>query len=295
MNRCLACLVIPLISCTAAFAARIAPPIRAQMAPMPATIQAGQAVDIVLDRYWRSNVKVDQAGLHDNKKSFPHVPHLIEYRFELSVGGEYELQGRYTAETASPTFLTIDGKPQGIRFEKAEDRRSEWVSLSKTRLTPGKHWIRFTSRYVETPFPTVSGLRLVYHGGQNPAPDPEPPIVGPRPSLPDDWSKNISRKIHSDFHTAGFIRGIGSKLDGDAFGERIAAARQVLALELGVSRREQPRLHADLFLGFTQGGGFQALVFAHQPFGQHPAVIAGVLADGDFESARCAPVDHTAR
>jgi len=221
MNRCLACLVIPLISCTAAFAARIAPPIRAQMAPMPATIQAGQAVDIVLDRYWRSNVKVDQAGLHDNKKSFPHVPHLIEYRFELSVGGEYELQGRYTAETASPTFLTIDGKPQGIRFEKAEDRRSEWVSLSKTRLTPGKHWIRFTSRYVETPFPTVSGLRLVYHGGQNPAPDPEPPIVGPRPSLPDDWSKNISRKIHSDFHTAGFIRGIGSKLDGDAFGKTL--------------------------------------------------------------------------
>jgi len=87
MSRHFACLAIPLLSCTAAFAARVAPPIRAQMTPVPATIRAGQAVDIVLDRYWRSNVKVDQDGLHNNKKSFPHVPHLIEYRFELPVCG----------------------------------------------------------------------------------------------------------------------------------------------------------------------------------------------------------------
>lgn len=97
MNMRFACLVIPLVSWSAALAARIAPPIRAQTTPMPAAIQAGQAVDIVLDRYWRGNVKVDQDGLHDNKKTFPHVPHLIEYRFELPVGGEYELQGRYVA------------------------------------------------------------------------------------------------------------------------------------------------------------------------------------------------------
>ncbi|HPD30344.1 MAG TPA: beta-galactosidase trimerization domain-containing protein [Phycisphaerae bacterium] len=221
MNMRFACLVIPLVSWSAALAARIAPPIRAQTTPMPAAIQAGQAVDIVLDRYWRGNVKVDQDGLHDNKKTFPHVPHLIEYRFELPVGGEYELQGRYVAETDAPTYLTIDGKLQGMRFEEAGDHRSKWVSLAKTPLTPGKHWIRFTSQYVETPFPTLTGLRLVFHGGPGPEPEPEPPIVGPRPSLPDDWSKTISRKIHSDFHTAGFIRGIGSRFDGTTFGKTL--------------------------------------------------------------------------
>lgn len=215
------CLLI-LSLCTTVFAGRQAPPILGKTAACPAAIQPGDVIDIPLNLHWRSNLKVDPTGLHGNKKDFPHVLNLIEYRLDLPAGGEYELQARYVVETPSPTLVSIDNKTRGPLFGTVADHRAEWASLGRERLAPGKHFIRLTSRHVETPFPLIAGMRVVYHGGTSPDPEPEPPVVGPRPSLPADWYKSVSRKIHSDFHTAGFIRGVGAKFDAEAFGETLS-------------------------------------------------------------------------
>jgi hypothetical protein len=191
--------------------------IRAAKIAAPAGLTSGGSVDIPLDRYWRGNVLVGPDGLTDNQKQFPHQPTLLEYRVELPVGGQFELQARYTAAKPSPAYLTLDGEALGKVFEQPADHQGEWSTLGSTRLRPGEHRIRLTSQYVDTPFPKVHALRLVFHGGEVPPPMPEPKVVGYRAELPKDWYKSISRKIHGDFHTAGFIRGVGKSFNGDEY------------------------------------------------------------------------------
>jgi len=213
--------LVCLLVIVAAGPAMSAPRIKAETIRAPAAIDVGHAIPIPLEQYWRGNVKADAQGLRDDKKAFPHVPNLIEYRIDLPVGGEFELQAKYRVDKPSPTRLTVDGEPAGMLFEQHADHQDHWSGLARVGLRPGTRAIRFTSRYVETPFPAVKALQLLFRGGEVPPPKPAPPVFKPRPHLPQDWYKHITRKIHGDFHTAGFIRGIGKDFDIDRYGETL--------------------------------------------------------------------------
>jgi len=195
--------------------------IKADVVEAPAGLAVGQVVDLPLDRYWRSNLHCAAEGLRDNKKDFPHVPNLIEYRVKLPTGGRYVLEGRFSAEQACPAYLTINGEPQGVVFAEPSTNGDAWTPLAEARLWPASHAIRFTSRYVETLFPVVKGLRLVLKEQADVPVPPEPEIYKPRPEPPRDWAKHITRKIHGDFHTAGFIKGVGKDFDPDEYGRTL--------------------------------------------------------------------------
>jgi len=217
MKRFLGMMVALVLASVATNPAAYAAEIRAAKVVGPAAIQAGQSIDIPLDRYWRGNVLAGPDGLTDNQKRFPHQPTLVEYCIDLPVGGQYEVQAKYAADRASPAYLAVDGESLGRVFEKPADHKAEWVTLGRTGVRAGSHRIRFTSQYVDTPFPRIHALRLHFLGGEVPPAPPEPKVVGYRAELPKDWYKTISRKIHGDFHTAGFIRGVGKDFNGDEY------------------------------------------------------------------------------
>ncbi len=197
--------------------------IKGAVVSVPDDLSVEQAFDIPLNDYWRGNMKVGPDGLADNKKDFPHVPNLISYKLEVGLGGTYELQARYASDEPHPAYLRIDGELQGSVFQQTGDPDT-WVRLARVGLRPGTREIRFTSHYVETHFPVVKGLRLVFRGGPVPPPRPEPEVYRPRPELEDDWYKSIRRKIHGDFHTSGHIRGIGKDFDPDEYGRALVEA-----------------------------------------------------------------------
>ncbi|MHC4124429.1 MAG: alpha-L-fucosidase, partial [Planctomycetota bacterium] len=186
-------------------------------------LQASEAVDIKLADYWRSNIVIGTEGVLGSQKNpyASHVPGLVEYKIDLPIGGEFEIQAKYKASKASPTYLDVDGECLGIIFEKAGNFQGEYKSLSKFKARKGKIKLRFTSQYVETPFPVVSVLRVVYLGGEAPPAKLKPKTVGYRKKLAKDWYKTISRKIHCDFHTGGFIKGIGKNFDADEYSETL--------------------------------------------------------------------------
>lgn len=198
--------------------------IRAAKIVAPAGLAPGAAMDIPLDRYWRGNVLVGKDGLTDNQARFPHQPTLVEYRVELPVGGRFELQAKYTATKASPAYVNVDGDQLGKVFEKLGGHQAEWVTLGIAAMRPGEHRIRLMSQYVDMPFPRIVAMQLVFRGGDVPPAKPEPKVVGYRAELPKDWYKTISRKIHGDCHTAGFIRGVGKDFNADEYAATLERA-----------------------------------------------------------------------
>jgi len=197
--------------------------IRGAVVRVPADLSAEQTFDIPLVDYWRGNVMADADGLAGNKKDFPHVPNLVSYRLDVGIGGTYELHARYASEEPCPAHLRIDHEAQGAVFQKPGDPDT-WVELARVGLRPGPCEVRFTSQAVGTPFPLIKGLRLTFRGGPVPPPRPEPEVYRPRPQLKADWYKAISRKIHGDFHTAGYIAGVGKDFDADVYGRTLAEA-----------------------------------------------------------------------
>jgi len=210
-------------ACGIMSAAGRAADIRAARVAVPDTASGG-AIDIPLERYWRGNVVVRDGVLTDNQKQFPDVPTLLEYSLDVASGGHYELQARYVADRPGITYLDVDGERIANLFGEPADRRTGWVRLADLPLRSGNIRLRFTAQYVDTPFPRLHGLRLVFRGGPAPLPRPEPKVVGWRAELPRDWYKQITRKIHGDFHTAGFIRGVGKDFDPEEYAGTLAAA-----------------------------------------------------------------------
>ncbi len=198
--------------------------VRSKVVQVSDTLQVGEAVDINLADYWRGNCQITPKGLADNKKAFPHVVNLIEYRVDATRGGQFDLQARYVVREPSPARLRVNGDEVATLFDKPVDRAADWTPLGSISLRTGTNFVRLTSRYVETPFPPVVAMRLVYRGGPVPPPEPEPKVRYPRPDLPKDWYKSISRKIHGDFHNSGFIRGIGKDFDVDEYGRALEKA-----------------------------------------------------------------------
>lgn len=175
-----------------------------------------------LKEYWRSNLVLNNDIIRGQKKAMAsHVPGLIEYKVDFKTGGEYEIQAKYTSSKSSKTLLSVEGETIGEVFIVAGDFTNDWVSLGTIRLTPGLKHIRFTSEYVETPIPEIRGLQLVYKSSQFPVPAPDPKKRDLTKQIPDDWYKSISRKIHCDFHTGGFVKGIGKNFDPDVYAKTL--------------------------------------------------------------------------
>ena len=194
------------------------PAIKAAVVSTRDDIGKGDFFDVDPIRYWRSNLIVD-TGVFTGKKNAVslHVPALVEYRIDFPAGGSWELEARFKSTDPGPVYLTLDGEQVGTLFEKASDSSEKWTSLAQFTLRPGQHNLRFTARYVETPFPRIEGLRLKFRWGAVPPPAPEPEVVNYREKLSEDWYRTISRKIHGDFHTGGFIKGIGKNFDPDEY------------------------------------------------------------------------------
>lgn len=195
-----------------------APAIKAAVVSSRNDIGKGDYLDIDPVRYWRSNVTVDTGVLTGEKKAVSsHVPALVEYCVDFPEGGSWELEARFSTAQPGPVYLTLDGKRIATLFNEVSGSPEKWTRLAQLDLRPGKHHLRFTAQYVETPFPRIEGLRLKFMGGAVPPPAPEPEVVDYREKLPEDWYKTISRKIHGDFHTGGFIKGIGKSFDPDEY------------------------------------------------------------------------------
>jgi len=195
-----------------------APAIKATVVDAPDNPKKGDSITIDLGQYWRGNLVVENGILSGEKNSAAvHVPGLVEYAVDLKSGGNYELQAIYKNDVPTKAALTVDGEPLANLFEKAADTKGKWVRLTRLELRPGQRHFRLTSQYVETLIPEISGLRLVYRGGKSPKQPNAPQVVDYRSSLPADWYKTISRKIHGDFHTGGFVKGVGSKFDAEEY------------------------------------------------------------------------------
>jgi hypothetical protein len=181
-----------------------------------------RSFDLVLNDYWRSNIILDAHLVTGRKKAMAsHVPGLIEYNVDFISGGGYELQAKYKNQESSKTFLSIEGDEVSEVFVEAGDFSDKWVSLGKFNVAPGLHHIRFTSEFVETKFPEIRGLRLVYKNSRKPAPNPDPVKRDLTKQIPEDWYKGISRKIHCDFHTGGFVKGIGKDFDPEVYAKTL--------------------------------------------------------------------------
>ena len=210
--------------------------VRAKIVHIPDSLKSGDVVEITLADYWRTNGQVTDEGLTDNKTDFPNVLNLIEYRIDAALGGQFELQAKYIVRESSLAQLRVNGDEIANLFDKPGDHSAEWTSLGKFGLRTGTNFLRFTSRWVETPFPLVKAMRLVYRGGPVPPPEPAPKVLYPRPALAKDWYKGVSRKIHGDFHNAGFIHGIGKNFDVEEYGRTLEQAGVNAIVVFGKSR-----------------------------------------------------------
>ena len=185
-------------------------------------VNAGKIKELSFKNYWRSNVIIDGDKISGNKKAMAsHVPGLVEYKVDFASGGEYELQAKYKTIAPSKTFFEVEGERIGNIFEATGDFTTKWKSLGRFRVHKGEQHIRFTSRFVETPFPEVTALRLVYRSKKLPPPKPEPVKRDLTKKIPEDWYKGISRKIHCDFHTGGFVKGIGKNFDPEVYAKTL--------------------------------------------------------------------------
>lgn len=198
--------------------------IRAAKVAVPAEIRKGESFRIPLDRYWRGNVMVGTDGLRDNRKQFPEQLTLVEYSVDTSAAGLYELRVQYEAARPSPVHVSLDGDLVKTLDCGSGERPQVWTTLGTRQLNGGNHRLRFTSATVDSPFPVIRAVELCSAGACDVPPKPEPKVVGYRAALPKDWYKGISRKIHGDFHTAGFIEGVGKDFDGDEYGDTLARA-----------------------------------------------------------------------
>lgn len=183
-------------------------------------LEPGRSLTLPLDRYWRSNLRLQGQKLEPDKKTYPHVPCLLEFRVEILKAGTYRLEAQADLAQAAPADFSADGTAVAEVFA-APLQPEAWTSLGQCRLSTGPHVLRLTARSVDTTFPTLSGLRLVWVDRQAPPAVRPEPIVAPRTTLPADWSEGISRKIHADFHTAGFIRNVGAGFDPDEYGQTL--------------------------------------------------------------------------
>ncbi len=181
-----------------------------------------RSFDLILKDYWRSNIILDDHLITGQKKAMAtHVPGLIEYYIDFIAGGEYEIQAKYKNQEASKTYMNIEGDEVSEVFVEAGDFTDKWVSLGRFKVAPGLNHIRFTSEYVETTFPEIRGLRLVYKSSRKPPPKPQPVKRDMTKKIPEDWYKGISRKIHCDFHTGGFVKGIGKNFDPEVYAKTL--------------------------------------------------------------------------
>ncbi len=194
-----------------------APSIKAGSIEVPGNLKKGDTVTIDLARYWRGNLEIGSGGISGKMDAAVHVPGLVEYAVDLEQGGNYDLEAVYVNDIPAKTRLTVDGGQIEELFTKPGNSKGKWKRLARLPFRPGEHRIRLTSEYVETPIAEISGLRLVFRGGKTPPAPEEPKVVDYRSKLPVDWYKTISRKVHGDFHTGGFVKEVGSKFDPEEY------------------------------------------------------------------------------
>ncbi len=80
-------------------------------------LNMGQSIDITPADYWRSNILIENNDISGQRNAYAsHVPGLLEYKINLAVGGEYELQGKYKTDEPAMTYLSKDGKQLTVKM-----------------------------------------------------------------------------------------------------------------------------------------------------------------------------------
>jgi len=172
-------------------------------------------MNLDLRDYWRSNVSIKDGTFTTNKKEkASHVPGLIEYRFQASTSGIYTLEIETDFAQADLMHVTLDGNAIG---EIAKDQ-NKFKSL---KIKKGIHYLRFTSPKVYSKIPKIETVTFELKKEKEIAEVPLKKISQPKVIEP-GWDKTVSRKIHLDFHTGGFVENIGSKWDAEEFARTLA-------------------------------------------------------------------------
>ncbi|MCL3779487.1 hypothetical protein EMN47_03700 [Prolixibacteraceae bacterium JC049] len=175
----------------------------------------GKSMQFDLSEYWRSNMLFDAGKFTGNKKSkAEHVPGLIEYRFNTSQSGIYSLNLKADTQSTHPMEVTIDG----ISIGKITQANNQFNTI---KLTKGLHYLRFTSPKVHSVVPKIELVNLQLKKAKKIS-QPKVAKVKPRKIIEPGWDYNLSRKIHLDFHTGGFVENIGSKWNPDEFAKTLA-------------------------------------------------------------------------
>lgn len=186
-------------------------------------VNSGNTAQIDLPHYWRSNIVVSIDAIQSQKKTkASHVPGLIEYRIYVVQSGTYTISFQSNKESLGLMYLTINGMESGKLFGDSE---SVSPKIRNVDLHKGYHLIRLTSDKVSTPIPRIEEISFTF---ENPKEIPiSEPVkrtkIGPiTPDLKPGWEKGISRKIHLDFHTAGYVDEIGTQWNPDEFASTLA-------------------------------------------------------------------------
>ncbi|MCG8582946.1 MAG: alpha-L-fucosidase [Bacteroidales bacterium] len=167
-----------------------------------------------LREYWRSNILVKDGIFTSAKKDkAQHVPGLVEYRVFITEAGEYALKIECNQENADAMQLSFDGNVLGAT--------KTGKSTFKVLAGKGEHYIRLTSPKVHSRIPVIKSVSLKFNKAKKPAVEAQKTIHQTEPLTP-GWDYDLSRKIHLDFHTGGFVEDIGSKWDADAFASTLA-------------------------------------------------------------------------
>jgi hypothetical protein len=168
-----------------------------------------------LREYWRSNVVIKDGALTSTKKpKAQHVPGLIEYRIHVGQSGEFSFTVKADVAEADVMQVSIDGEVLGS-INQALNK------LNKTDLTEGEHYLRFNSPKVHSKVPVLKEITLSQLRQKTVKPKKNK-RVKQNSIIKPGWDKDVSRKIHLDFHTGGFVENIGSKWDADEFASTLA-------------------------------------------------------------------------
>jgi hypothetical protein len=192
---------------------------------VPSKLVVGQSIALPPTSVFRTNAAITALGFAQDSERAAHQVTLIEFHLRVPVAGRFALRGRVDAKSPCPTLLTLDGNLVARLFDKESARAATTSTLGDLVLSAGSHVLRLTTQDVDLPLPRLDELSLVMVQASPAFPAEQALTVLPRrPVLSKGWDLSTSRKIHMDFHTGAFVKGVAKNFDADRFCETLARA-----------------------------------------------------------------------